>query len=106
MGPNSQPFQRTLVVNSPCRLKVETERSEWHSMCPTFVEDHDVQREGRRNLMDKCAHPACNCPAPQGEKYCGAYCHDAKDLTELACNCGHGDCAEEMAPPLDQRKVV
>lgn len=56
--------------------------------------------------MDKCAHPACNCPAPEGEKYCGAYCHDARDLTELACNCGHLGCAEEMAPPIDQRKVV
>ena len=56
-------------------------------------------------MSEKCAHPACNCPAPQGEKYCSGYCHDAGDLTELACNCGHAGCAEEMAPPLDERKV-
>ena len=46
---------------------------------------------------EKCAHPACNCPAPQGEKYCSNYCHDMRQLTELACNCGHPGCAEEMA---------
>jgi hypothetical protein len=45
----------------------------------------------------KCAHPACNCPAPDGEKYCSAYCHDMRKLTELSCQCGHSGCAEEMA---------
>ena len=44
----------------------------------------------------KCAHPACNCRAPEGEKYCSTYCHDAGDTVELACNCGHPGCAEEM----------
>ena len=56
-------------------------------------------------MSEKCAHPACNCPAPQDEKYCSPYCHDAGDLIELACNCGHPGCAEEMAPPIDTRKV-
>lgn len=37
----------------------------------------------------KCAHPACNCMPPKGEKYCSPYCHDAGTLTELVCNCGH-----------------
>jgi hypothetical protein len=68
-------------------------------MCP-------FKRQKGETSMDKCAHPACNCPAPKGEKYCGAYCHDAGDLTELSCNCGHPGCAEEMAPPIDQRKAV
>src|SRR5580700_2645330 len=26
-----------------------------------------------------CAHPACNCPVPEGEKYCSQYCKDAAD---------------------------
>ena len=51
----------------------------------------------------KCQHPACNCYAPAGESYCSAYCHDAGDLTELSCNCGHPGCAEAMAPPLEEK---
>jgi hypothetical protein len=45
----------------------------------------------------KCAHPACNCMARQGDKYCSTYCHDAGQTTELMCNCGHPGCSEEMA---------
>jgi len=56
-------------------------------------------------MANKCTDPACNCPAPDGEKYCSTYCHDAGQLTELACNCGHGGCAEAMAPPADKKKV-
>ncbi len=41
----------------------------------------------------KCAHPACSCPAPHGEKYCSAYCNDAAGTTEIACNCGHPGCS-------------
>jgi hypothetical protein len=33
---------------------------------------------------EKCAHPACDCPAQEGEKYCSPYCHDAGDLTEIS----------------------
>jgi len=55
-------------------------------------------------MDNKCEHPACNCPAPKGEKYCSTYCHDAGNLTELACNCGHRGCAEQMAPSLDDVK--
>jgi len=47
--------------------------------------------------MKKCAHPACNCTVPPGDKYCSTYCHDAGSLTELSCNCAHAGCAEEMA---------
>jgi len=40
-----------------------------------------------------CAHPACNCPVPEGEKYCSAYCEDAADTVEISCNCEHPGCA-------------
>jgi hypothetical protein len=46
----------------------------------------------------KCAHPACNCMVSDGGKYCSDYCHDAGSTVELACNCGHENCAEELAP--------
>ena len=39
-----------------------------------------------------CAHPACNCPVPPGEKYCSQYCEDAADMTEISCNCEHAGC--------------
>jgi len=40
----------------------------------------------------KCKHPACRCMAPADSDYCSPYCHDAKDTTEIACNCGHPGC--------------
>ena len=40
----------------------------------------------------KCAHPACQCMAAQGSKYCSDYCHDAGDTMEIRCNCGHPGC--------------
>lgn len=46
---------------------------------------------------NKCAHPACSCPAESGSKYCGTYCHDAGNKMETACNCGHAACAEPAA---------
>jgi hypothetical protein len=44
----------------------------------------------------KCAHPACNCTVPAGQKYCSEYCHDARETVELSCNCGHPGCADEL----------
>ena len=55
-------------------------------------------------MDNECAHPPCNCPAPQGEKYCSTYCQDAGSLTELACNCGHRGCAEQMEASIDDVK--
>jgi len=52
----------------------------------------------------KCAHPACNCMAPAGKKYCSQYCADAADLTEIACECGHQGCVAKAAAgaaPMD-----
>jgi hypothetical protein len=45
---------------------------------------------------EKCAHPARNCFATKGSKYCSQYCEDAGKTLELACNCGHAGCAEEL----------
>jgi len=42
----------------------------------------------------KCAHPACQCPAPEGEDYCGTSCKDAGDMTEISCNCDHPECTK------------
>jgi hypothetical protein len=52
-------------------------------------------------MENKCAHPTCNCPAAQGEKYCSTYCQDAGDLTEIACNCGHRGCVEQAVAGPD-----
>lgn len=50
----------------------------------------------------KCAHPACNCPAQNGSRYCSQYCKDAGSTMEISCNCGHAGCAmsEEEAPTM------
>ena len=46
----------------------------------------------------KCAHPACNCTAPEHSRYCSTYCRDAGGTLELSCNCGHPACADELTP--------
>jgi metallothionein len=43
----------------------------------------------------KCKHPACSCIVPDGESYCSTSCSDAKDITELACQCDHPGCRGE-----------
>ena len=40
----------------------------------------------------KCAHPICNCPAREDNKYCSTYCEDAGDEMEIGCDCGHPGC--------------
>jgi len=45
----------------------------------------------------QCAHPACNCLAAEGGKYCSQYCEDAGNTMELSCNCGHQGCARQAA---------
>jgi hypothetical protein len=47
----------------------------------------------------KCAHPACNCIPAYAEEYCSAPCADAKNLTELACQCDHRECRGETLKP-------
>jgi hypothetical protein len=51
---------------------------------------------------EKCAHPSCSCRATTESKYCSSYCEDAKDTTEIGCNCGHAGCeigAAEVESP-------
>ena len=45
---------------------------------------------------EKCAHPNCTCPPAENSKYCSTYCEDAKDTTEIFCECGHATCTEEV----------
>jgi hypothetical protein len=40
----------------------------------------------------KCAHPACSCQAPEGSKYCGAYCEGSAERPSVVCECGHPGC--------------
>jgi hypothetical protein len=41
----------------------------------------------------KCAHVACICVPPAGDKYCSQLCKDAgSEETEIACDCGHPAC--------------
>ena len=51
-------------------------------------------------ISEKCAHDSCVCLVPENGKfgaYCSAHCQDAKDLSELRCECGHPGCAANMA---------
>ncbi len=47
-----------------------------------------------KNEPTKCAHEACHCIVMTDEfdGYCSAHCQDAKDLSELRCECGHAAC--------------
>jgi len=40
----------------------------------------------------KCKHAGCNCVPPGKEAYCSQRCKDAKNVTELTCQCGHPAC--------------
>ena len=43
----------------------------------------------------KCAHPACKCivtkDGPFGA-YCSEHCQEAKDVSEIRCDCKHPPC--------------
>jgi len=41
----------------------------------------------------KCAHPACRCTVPAGEKYCSQRCKDSGTEQEISCDCGHPGCS-------------
>jgi len=43
----------------------------------------------------KCAHEACVCMVQEKSDfgaYCSAHCRDAKNLSQLRCECGHAGC--------------
>lgn len=39
----------------------------------------------------KCANPACTCPATSGE-YCSPQCEESLRESDTECQCGHADC--------------
>ena len=44
-----------------------------------------------------CLNAGCNCPATDDESdYCGPYCEGGGGMTEVACGCGHPECAVEL----------
>jgi hypothetical protein len=47
------------------------------------------------NQTQKCAHPACACPAAKDSKYCSTFCAGKADKPDITCNCGHAACAVE-----------
>ena len=56
---------------------------------------------------EKCAHQSCLCLVSEGGEfgaYCSAHCQDAKDLTELRCECGHPGCIAEAAGTVDEAR--
>ena len=48
---------------------------------------------------EKCAHESCVCVVSNDAfgNYCSAHCRDAKNLSELRCECGHAGCAADAA---------
>ena len=47
-------------------------------------------------MPNKCAHPSCKCIVPDKApfgKYCSEHCQEAKDMTELKCDCKHPACS-------------
>jgi hypothetical protein len=48
----------------------------------------------------RCAHEACMCMVGENSQfgaYCSSHCQDAKDLTQLKCECGHAGCMSDGA---------
>ncbi len=45
--------------------------------------------------QEKCAHAACTCIAPEGQKYCSQFCQDSIGTTTLQCDCGHPGCERQ-----------
>jgi len=51
---------------------------------------------------EKCAHESCVCMVGKGGEfgaYCSAHCREAKDMSELRCECGHAGCIADAARP-------
>lgn len=48
---------------------------------------------GKKNKT--CKHASCNCVPPEGQSYCSEVCKNAKNVTELTCQCNHSECKGE-----------
>jgi hypothetical protein len=44
---------------------------------------------------EKCANPACGCPAPTIGDYCCEQCERSTTKMESKCHCGHPRCGSE-----------
>jgi hypothetical protein len=45
--------------------------------------------------IKKCAHPPCQCTIGKNSQYgdyCSQACQNAKDTSEIRCNCQHPEC--------------
>ena len=45
---------------------------------------------------DQCAHTGCSCLVGNDSRYCSPHCETLKTDTELACECGHPQCAGKI----------
>ena len=47
---------------------------------------------------DVCQNAGCNCPVADSadSNYCGPHCESVGGTTEIACGCGHPECAGEL----------
>lgn len=49
------------------------------------------------NQENKCAHPACSCAVPDGERFCSTSCEISAYMASLSCSCEDAAC-ETLAP--------
>ena len=58
-----------------------------------------AQAAPEREIMPRCAHPACACPAEPNSEWCSEECRDAQKGYSASpiCPCGHADCVTKQA---------
>jgi hypothetical protein len=79
----------------------------YHKTPPTHHTQSGSRSGGARILPEetfmthhkKCGHPACSCVPAENQMYCSQTCQDAKNLTELVCQCDHPGCTSEALKP-------
>ena len=69
------------------------------------METTQTELAGKLATLEKCAHDHCTCTVESGEQFCSDYCAaqagaEASLMDDSACNCGHPECAHEMAVPV------
>lgn len=44
-----------------------------------------------------CAQTSCKCEVRgEEDRYCGEYCREARDITEIGCGCEHPPCIDQL----------
>jgi hypothetical protein len=41
----------------------------------------------------KCKHASCTCTATEKDGFCSKACRDAKNVSDLTCQCMHNGCS-------------